>query len=283
MIEDQYGTGPQILGLDQCQKFQLANRHWVDQIVIGPSGLFNSGTNLLSLLVKQNCYFDQRPSELYDGRAFQVPWGKHIPAYHRKDNVINHTLYQNMIQDAVLPVVTVRNPYDWFVSMCSQPYAVRWGESVELLENGRGYRRLICPEIVNTENTTQEALVSYGVGNRTYETIGHLWNEWYRSYYNVMAYPRLMVRVEDLMFYPNETIHQICQCAGAKVTKDFRLLVPSAKAEMSGHKQGGTNLLDAFLKYGKPRTYSYFPRRDLVAAKQVLDREMMDAFGYGHP
>jgi hypothetical protein len=49
-IETQYGEEPRILGLDRCEHFRTHNRGGgrLDDVVIAPAGLFNSGTNLLS-------------------------------------------------------------------------------------------------------------------------------------------------------------------------------------------------------------------------------------------
>ena len=295
-VVNQYGPKPIVWGLDQCAGFRWKNRHGLNQIVIGPAGMFNSGTNLLSRLLQANCVFANRPERLYyHGRAFQVPWGKHTPAQYRHRHTIPHPLYQTMILDAVLPVVTIRHPYDWMKSTCQQPYAIHWGESVQRIPNHHNHngsttpttaafrRTAPCPELVNRRNETQTALVTYRVGNHTYETIAHLWNEWYRAYYNTMAFSRLVVRLEDLIFYPQETIQQICHCAGGNMTQPFTVPLESTKAGATGHSNQGTNYLEATIRYGRPRTYDSFPPHDLTAARHILDRELMSVFGYSHP
>ena len=37
----------------------------------------------------------------------------------------------------------------------------------------------------------------------------HLWNDWYTEYLEA-SYPRLLVRFEDLIFYPQQTTNLIC-------------------------------------------------------------------------
>jgi len=64
-----YSTGeePKIYGLDQCEAFRQGNKH----PVLAVAGTFNSGTNLLSHLMAQNCDFGGIAS---DRVMWQVPW-----------------------------------------------------------------------------------------------------------------------------------------------------------------------------------------------------------------
>ena len=200
-IEDQYGDRPTILGLDRCQQFQQINQNHSHKIQIAPTGLFNSGTNFLHQLLQQNCYFPHRPTNFYHGRAFQPPWGKHTPREARETHRIDHPIYQDMILDAVLPIVLIRHPYDWLKSTCEQPYAVHWRDRDE--NNTRFFK---CPAIVRPNNQTQPVLVTYGSGNILYESVAHLWNRWNRAYFDSIAFPRIMIRMEDLIFYPQKLL-----------------------------------------------------------------------------
>ncbi len=55
--------------------------------------------------------------------------------------------------------------------------------------------------------------VRYHSENWKHESLAHMWTDWYKDYYDA-EFPRLMIRLEDLVFYPHETIRQICECAG---------------------------------------------------------------------
>jgi hypothetical protein len=278
-IEDQYGDQPKILGLDRCEHFRTLNRAHPDDIHIAPSGLFNSGTNLLYQLLQANCHFPDRDPDAYHGRAFQPPWGKHTPREFRESHRIEHVLYQSMIVDAILPVVLIRHPYDWLKSVCEQPYAVHWRDRDQ-------NKTIVCPLIVHPDNKTQEVMVTYGSGNQGYESIAHLWNRWNRGYYDSMAFPRLMVRMEDLIFYPDKVVPEICGCAGGSLIHPERIQIPleSAKKDTSGHQQKlSTTYLQAVIKYGNIRTWERFPLWDHLAARAILDKELMQVFGYDHP
>jgi len=276
-IEDQYGEEPKILGLDRCDAFRRLNRAHPDDITVAPSGMFDSGTNLLHQLLEMNCEFPDRDPNVYHGRAFQPPWGKHTPREFRESHRIDNPLYQSMILEAVLPVVLVRHPYDWLKSVCEQPYAVHWRD--------RGHDDFYCPAIVHRDNETQEVLVTYGSGNQMYESIAHLWNRWNRGWYDSMAFPRLMVRMEDLIFYPDKVIPEVCSCAGGSMMhKRIKIPFESAKANTSGHaQQHSKTYLQAVIKYGNVRTWDRFPMWDHIAARFILDKELLDVFGYEHP
>lgn len=280
-IESQYGEEPRILGLDRCEHFRTLNRGRPDDITIAPSGLFNSGTNLLHQMLEANCYFPQKSDHAYyHGRAFQPPWGKHTPREFRESHTIDHELYQHLPIHAVLPVVLIRHPYDWLKSVCDQPYAVHWRD--------RDMNRtdFVCPWIVHPDNQTQEVVVTYGSGHQRYESVAHLWNRWNRGYYESMAFPRIMIRMEDLIFYPHQVLPKICHCAGGSMLHPGRFEIPleSAKKDTAGHRQKfSTTYLQAIVKYGNLRTWERFPLRDHIAARAILDTEMMQAFGYDHP
>jgi hypothetical protein len=53
-----YGNEPIILGLETCTTFQQQIRP--QNRMIGPAGMFSTGTNLLTQLLKQNCFIPER-------------------------------------------------------------------------------------------------------------------------------------------------------------------------------------------------------------------------------
>ena len=58
--------------------------------------------------------------------------------------------------------------------------------------------------------------VTYGNGDKKYDSIAHLWNKWHEGYHDA-KFPRLMIRYEDLLFYTKQTITQICDCVGGEM------------------------------------------------------------------
>ena len=80
---------PIILGLDTCNTFQERTSINPSQRRIAPAGLFNTGTNYLSVLLEYNCQNPHRVSKFHGnakrghGNEWEVPWGKHTPASFR--------------------------------------------------------------------------------------------------------------------------------------------------------------------------------------------------------
>jgi hypothetical protein len=80
-VTDQYGSQPVVAGLDRCETFRQTVP--AVQRMIGAAGMFSTGTNLLTVLLKQNCVIPARLG-LYGANAtkeqlgmrWQVPWGK---------------------------------------------------------------------------------------------------------------------------------------------------------------------------------------------------------------
>ena len=80
-VQKVVGPHPYIVGLERCEAY----RRKVPPLerMLGSAGMFNSGTNLATHLLKQNCEIPERrhqagphkPKEAY-GMRWQVPWGK---------------------------------------------------------------------------------------------------------------------------------------------------------------------------------------------------------------
>lgn len=119
-----------------------------------------------------------------------------------------------------------------------------------------------------------------------HRSLAHLWNDWYSYYVSEADFPFVVVRMEDLVFYPKETTRLICECAGGKIRTDqerFQFIVDSAKADSPGHDKS-TGIFAAWVKYSKrPEPRFGFSRLDYDAAREVLDEKLMDSLGYSHP
>lgn len=114
-----------------------------------------------------------------------MPWGKHTPAMFIHD--YSAPLAANMTKEDALPVVTVRNPYDWMISMCSHTYTARWS----MRERGHAN---ICPHLVYANSTLTELWpvgLTVKLANQTvhFESLAHLWNEWYLQYERDADFP----------------------------------------------------------------------------------------------
>jgi hypothetical protein len=88
---------PIIYGLETCTQFQQSTSTNPTQRRIAPAGMFNTGTNYLSVLLEYNCQNTQRiqsptfhgNTKRGHGNEWEVPWGKHTPASYRTNYTKN--------------------------------------------------------------------------------------------------------------------------------------------------------------------------------------------------
>lgn len=114
-------ASPIIHGLETCKAFRDATSSKPSQRRLAPAGMFNTGTNYLSVLLEYNCQNPDRVAKFKGnakrghGNEWEVPWGKHTPASWRGSYFKNKVQYT---VEEVLPVVLIRNPYGWMKSTC---------------------------------------------------------------------------------------------------------------------------------------------------------------------
>jgi hypothetical protein len=290
-----YGSEPTVQGLDTCQRYRdetdLANR-WLT-----PAGMFNTGTNLMDQLLMKNCYIPfretakvPRKARRGDGILWQVPWGKHNPASWRLRNVAGGRGDSIPDQRHALPIVIVKDPFSWMVSMCHQQYTARWPRTSTHCPNLflSAHDKKNAPRVVrNSRNGTPPVTVVYNRerGNITHhDSLVHMWNEWNGEYVYKANYPRLMVRFEDLIYHTDKVMHQICDCAGAKFHSPGKITYQISTAKQGNAHKSDVGIVKALIKYGDPNTriQRYLPG-DIDYATQHLDSNMMKIFGYTYP
>lgn len=279
-VENLYGRGVKIVGLERCEEFRTSIP--ADLADIGGAGMFNTGTNLLYILLNRNCHLPTRSKKSLqrNGIRWQVPWGKHPPVTWRFRNqastdrkrIANHTV--------TLPVATIKDPLNWMGSMCRNSYAANWRHKPEH-----------CPNLVpnqldrkmGAKGDTVKVNVRYNSTHITHhKSLVNLWNEWYRGYYDA-TFPRLIVRSEDMMYHTEEVITKICTCGGGIMRDDFKYVLDSAKSG-PGHKADANGLVGAMVKYGNSTLrIKGMTKEDLTFAEKELDPELMEAFGYLMP
>ena len=280
---DLYGDKPVIVGLDTCKTYRETVP--AENRMIGPAGIFNTGTNLFAQLLERNCKIPGRKGG--SGMRWQVPWGKHTPESWRLHNVAQAG-GKGVIQEDVLPVVTIKDPYSWMTSMCRHSYSANWRHSEEHCPN------LLPNEIDKSHNWFKQLSdgepipvnIRYNKESRTaHKSLAHLWNDYYGAYDNVTAYPRLIVRFEDFLIYPKEVVTEVCECAGG-VIKDsdkFQVIAASAKGSNGPHS-GAQGLIASIQRYGDAqiRRAAYTDAKDVNFAKESLDPELMKKYQYTH-
>lgn len=173
-------------------------------------------------------------------------------------------------------------------SMCKLPYSATWDRR----DGGAGLKD-VCPHLVYADSPSGVRMpvrleFKFSGHSLSYDSLAHLWNEWYAGYWrNADGFPFLMVRLEDLVFRQYETTRIICECAGGTVAPedDFKFIVNSAKiGPAHGKKAERTDMVDAWVKYGKPMAArAEFSDLDYDAAMEFLSRELMEKMGYKYP
>jgi hypothetical protein len=137
-----------------------------------------------------------------------------------------------------------------------------------------------------------------------------MWNDWYGEYFyenytmnatmgsvesqgNLTApFPRLMIRFEDIIFFPYEVTQQVCKCAGGVLghrpddtdvaNNTFHYVVRSAKTG-GGHGPASqrNGLIDSWVRYGKSDPRNEYNDEATRIAEDALDQLIVKAFGYG--
>jgi hypothetical protein len=280
-IQAVHGNEPVIYGLETCKAYR--DQVSAERRRVGVAGMFNTGTNLLAILLQHNCGIPERIAiegrRRGHGMEWQVPWGKHTPEYigrlhykvHAKKQGIN---WERMVQEDIMVFSIVRHPYEWIMSMCRHGYTAKWDRT-----------RFNCPNLY--EGNTVDA--HFGAGDSHHASIAHMWNDWNGAYFNA-TYPRLMVRFEDVIFYPKQLSRKICACVGGKFYPPkendgiFHYVIDSAKVGPghgpSKHRNG---LVDAYIKYGRQRDFGPLSRKDLDFMGKTFDKNIMRALRWEGP
>ena len=109
-----------------------------------------------------------------------------------------------------------------------------------------------------------------------------MWDDWYCEYYDA-DFPRLMVRLEDLVFRPAEVLERICACAGGQFAgaAGLKMNGDAAKAADKVHCKNQTNLVGAMASHVYADRTDGMTREDIEFAESFLKRsKMMEVFGY---
>ncbi len=293
-----YGDKPKIVGLEQCSKFRLEIPE-VDAYV-SPAGLFNTGTNLLAELLQKNCKLPKRkwdrrkhkdvkfPNRMISGMLYQVPWGKHNPLFYRNQHKALMAPTVEVVQDHVLPVVMIKDPFYWMGSICRHKYATNWWHTKKHCpnlvpnENDIGHRGIT----INTESVPVR--VRYQDSNDKviqYKSMIDFWNTWYSDYLDETEFPRIFVRFEDILFHMEDVVTEICHCGGGELTTKRDEMHLSRGAAKSGLSHTGSNgLLQAIVKYGSAKhRLDGMTAEDVKFANENARTELMELFAYSYP
>jgi hypothetical protein len=147
----------------------------------------------------------------------------------------------------------------------------------------------LMDNVMNVANYTLDkktvpVYVKYNRETANHESLAHMWNDWYRDYYDA-TFPRVMVRYEDLLFYGKEVTTAACHCFGGTMkSQQFKHVGESAKkGDIHLNK---TSLIDNIIKFGNKKETDKIKgmtRDDLEFAKETFSQDMMTTFAYHHP
>lgn len=192
----------------------------------------------------------------------------------------------------MFPGVTVRDPLKWAQSMCRHEYGAKWPHDKAThcpnLVPVQGDLDLMDKDHVAISKTGAVPVeVRYAEFNVNHDSLIDFWNDWYREYVDV-KWPRLLVRFEDLIFFPQQVTKAVCECAGGELNphRPFKFIVESAKKGDSAHgkKSERTTYIDALVKYGTEKgRYKGYTREDLDYVRKHLDPRLMELFRYKYP
>jgi hypothetical protein len=265
-VQQLYGP-PKIIGLEKCKEFQLKTP--LKDQTMGIAGMFNSGTNLLTDLLTINCINKESPASIQQQVRIKSK-GKHLPPSLRGN------------RRKTLTVVTVRDPYTWMQSMCRQNYAAQFEHSMEFCPNIIPYKEDIAAHPRFAKVKYMPVNVKYADDLKVkHESLVHYWNLWYTEYAEA-KFPRLLLRMEDLLFHGEEVTRQICECGGGTMRTPFKHISEVANHN-SGIEQNHTlaGLIGSLIKYGNTTTrMKGYPPFQLQAARDLLDSRLMKLFGY---
>ena len=268
-----YGDHPIIYGLERCESFTSS----IDPSVsfFGIAGTFNSGTNLLAEILIQNCQITKRMEKFgteQKGMRWQVPWGKHTPVEFRDAHVT--TTDKDVPLENSFPMIAIRDPYRWLMSMCRHKYTVNWF-----------HNKTACPNLYSEQlGKINPVKVRYAAMRDSKPHLPAIYNDFYNSYLTA-EFPRVLVRFEDLLFFGKNVTQTLCKCGGGDPRRShFRHVSESAKLGTAAHGADKTSLLQAIIRYGKgdDRTVG-MTQKDLQLAKELFDPKLLEMFRYTHP
>ena len=291
-VVERFGSQAKIVGLETCPSFR--EQVPIFKRMVGPAGPFNSGTNLLYELLTKNCANPHKKDVVKWG----VNWGKHQPAhFHEWESA---KLEKRLNNSHYMPVVMVRDPYSWMQSMCKNIYTARWWRNWPHCPNiiaTQPELKYVRTTVNNTElqfagiaidnDNYSPVRVEYKAGTMYHQSLVHMWRDWYEDYYQ-SKFPRLMIRLEDLVFHPESVVEQVCDCIGGIFAPEGLQLQGEAPESKTGggHAVNPTDLTGAMIKHVFSNRTKGMNDADLQETIKILssdEHSMMDVFGYTHP
>ncbi len=119
-----------------------------------------------------------------------------------------------------------------------------------------------------------------------HDSIAHFWKEWNQEYYDAFdgtaIFPRLMIRLEDLVFYPQHILTTICNCVGGRLLSPLILKGDTSKRGGENvHGRNKTDLRTAMISHVYTNRTKGMTFKDIHYASSVLkESKVLQAMGY---
>jgi hypothetical protein len=270
-----YGDKPVILGFERCETYRSSVPP--HQRYAGSAGMFNTGTTALTMYLEANIPSHVNWTGVEFEHRHEVPWGKHR-LFDLSSEFTNKGA-DHLDKLAVLPIVITRDPFFWFQSMCQAPYMAVWKHN----------KSLHCPNILSTRldveqfselRLNQPIPVTLMAQRRSFDSLAHLWNEWYSSYVESKR-PRLLIRQEDLVYHPRQVMEAIRDCIGASsFTKGTLTYVVGRSKWNQEHVKHQSSMVSSMIKYALAgKRFSNMTLEEIQYADRLVG-QTMDLFQY---
>jgi hypothetical protein len=137
--------------------------------------------------------------------------------------------------------------------------------------------------------------ISYSNFTQHHYSLVHLWNEVLQNYHKQKDFPHIIVRFEDLLYFPDQVVKEVCDCAEGRLYnrnnstgEALPVKLPSqSQKQQHGIRNGKmqyTGYLDALIRYAQPSTRNRgMTPHDLQYAQRYLDKDLMELLGYTFP
>lgn len=203
------------------------------------------------------------------------------------DNVMNKANYT--LDKSVVPLYVKYHSENSTHDSLVQVY-------ITIVQVQNTYKHLSVPVLSNCFSTTLYSMHQCThffivIPSLLYLVRRHMWKDWYQDYYDA-TYPRLMIRLEDLVFYPHETIKQVCECVDGGIYVGDENLILSLESAIQGsgkgvdniHGHDRTGLLGAMSKHISGDRTEGMTHDDYKFATNVLQQsDVMKYFQYKFP
>ena len=158
----------------------------------------------------------------------------------------------------------------YLYSTCRHSYGAHWNHTQDN-----------CPHLRNEDPKDPRLLVnvfvSYGykrTQRRYYQhrSLIHFWKEWYQSYANdSLPFPRLIVRLEDIVYQPDKVLNKLCECAGG-IRRQDQIYVPEESVKIRRDRLRNKTGLPGSLVRGKETAGLLKAWKDHAKIAELWDR-----------